>query len=85
MGFGHRVYKNFDPRAKVMKESADEVLSLMGIEDNPTLQDAKEFERSALSVPYFVEKNLYPNVDLYSCTILQAHCFPQSMLLPNIA
>ncbi len=63
MGFGHRVYKNYDPRAKVMKESADEVLDLMGIEDNPTLQTAKELEKIALTDDYFVEKKLYPNVD----------------------
>ena len=60
MGFGHRVYKNFDPRAKVMKESADEVLDLLGIEDNPTLQVAKELEKIALEDEYFVEKKLYP-------------------------
>ena len=61
MGFGHRVYKNFDPRAKVMKQSADEVLGLLGIERNPTLQVAKELERIALEDPYFIEKKLYPN------------------------
>jgi citrate synthase len=60
MGFGHRVYKNFDPRAKVMKESADEVLDLLGIENNPTLQVAKELEKVALEDPYFAEKKLYP-------------------------
>ena len=60
MGFGHRVYKNFDPRAKVMKQSADEVLDLLGIEDNQTLQVAKELERIALEDPYFVDKKLYP-------------------------
>jgi citrate synthase len=55
MGFGHRVYKNFDPRAKVMKQSADEVLDLLGVENNPTLQVAKELEAAALADPYFVE------------------------------
>ncbi len=60
MGFGHRVYKNFDPRAKVMKESADEVLDLLGVGNNPTLQVAKELERIALEDQYFVSKKLYP-------------------------
>ncbi len=72
MGFGHRVYKNFDPRAKVMKESADEVLGLLGIENNPTLQVAKELERIALEDDYFISKKLYPNVDFYSGIILFA-------------
>ena len=85
MGFGHRVYKNFDPRAKVMKESADEVLDLMGIEDNKTLQVAKELERIALSDPYFIEKKLYPNVDFYSGIILDAMGFPTSMFTPIFA
>ena len=79
MGFGHRVYKNFDPRAKVMKESADEVLGLLGVEDNETLKVAKELERIALEDPYFVEKKLYPNVDFYSGIILEAMGFPTSM------
>lgn len=85
MGFGHRVYKNFDPRAKVMKESADEVLELMGIENNPTLQVAKELERIALSDPYFVDRKLYPNVDFYSGIILDAVGFPTSMFTPIFA
>ncbi len=85
MGFGHRVYKNFDPRAKVMKESADEVLSLLGVENNPTLQVAKELERIALEDPYFVEKKLYPNVDFYSGIILDAMGFPTSMFTPIFA
>ncbi len=76
MGFGHRVYKNFDPRAKVMKQSADEVLELLGVEDNPALQVAKELEKIALEDPYFVEKKLYPNVDFYSGIILDAMGFP---------
>ena len=85
MGFGHRVYKNFDPRAKVMKESADEVLDLLGIENNPTLQVAKELERIALEDEYFVEKKLYPNVDFYSGIILDAIGFPTSMFTPIFA
>jgi len=85
MGFGHRVYKNFDPRAKVMKESADEVLTLLGIEDNETLKIAKELERIALEDPYFVEKKLYPNVDFYSGIILSAIGFPTSMFTPIFA
>ena len=85
MGFGHRVYKNFDPRAKVMKESADEVLELMGIHNNPTLQVAKELERIALGDEYFVSKKLYPNVDFYSGIILDAMGFPTSMFTPIFA
>ncbi|MBL8563889.1 MAG: citrate (Si)-synthase [Gemmobacter sp.] len=85
MGFGHRVYKNFDPRAKVMKESADEVLGLLGIENNPTLQVAKELERIALSDDYFISKKLYPNVDFYSGIILDAMGFPTSMFTPIFA
>ena len=85
MGFGHRVYKNFDPRAKVMKESADEVLALMGIEDNPTLQVAKELERIALEDEYFISKKLYPNVDFYSGIILDAMGFPTAMFTPIFA
>ncbi|WP_424939524.1 citrate synthase [Aliiroseovarius sp. S253] len=85
MGFGHRVYKNFDPRAKVMKESADEVLGLLGIEDNETLKVAKELERIALEDPYFVDKKLYPNVDFYSGIILEAMGFPTSMFTPIFA
>ncbi len=85
MGFGHRVYKNFDPRAKVMKESADEVLGLLGVENNPTLQVAKELERIALEDPYFIEKKLYPNVDFYSGIILEAMGFPTAMFTPIFA
>ncbi|MFN3823978.1 MAG: citrate synthase [Pseudorhodobacter sp.] len=85
MGFGHRVYKNFDPRAKVMKESADEVLGLMGIHNNPTLQVAKELERIALEDDYFISKKLYPNVDFYSGIILDAMGFPTSMFTPIFA
>jgi citrate synthase len=85
MGFGHRVYKNFDPRATVMKESADEVLDLMGIHNNPTLQVAKELERIALEDDYFISKKLYPNVDFYSGIILDAMGFPTSMFTPIFA
>ena len=85
MGFGHRVYKNFDPRAKVMKQSADEVLGLLGIENNPTLQVAKELERIALEDEYFIEKKLYPNVDFYSGIILDAIGFPTSLFTPIFA
>ncbi|MCU0906843.1 MAG: citrate synthase [Rhodobacteraceae bacterium] len=85
MGFGHRVYKNFDPRAKVMKQSADEVLDLLGIHNNPTLQVAKELERIALSDDYFISKKLYPNVDFYSGIILDAMGFPTSMFTPIFA
>ncbi|KIT16955.1 citrate synthase [Jannaschia aquimarina] len=85
MGFGHRVYKNFDPRATVMKESADEVLELLGVENNPTLQVAKELEKQALDDPYFAEKKLFPNVDFYSGIILEAMGFPTSMFTPIFA
>jgi len=85
MGFGHRVYKNFDPRAKVMKQSADEVLDLLGVENNPVLQVAKELEAAALADPYFAEKKLFPNVDFYSGIILEAMGFPTSMFTPIFA
>ena len=85
MGFGHRVYKNFDPRAKVMKQSADEVLDLLGIENNETLQVAKALEKIALEDEYFIEKKLYPNVDFYSGIILDAMGFPTSMFTPVFA
>ena len=85
MGFGHRVYKNFDPRATVMKESADEVLDLLGIENNETLKVAKALEKAALEDPYFAEKKLFPNVDFYSGIILEAMGFPTSMFTPIFA
>ncbi len=85
MGFGHRVYKNHDPRATVMKQSADEVLDLLGIENNPVLQTAKELERIALEDDYFRDKKLFPNVDFYSGIILDAMGFPQSMFTPIFA
>ena len=85
MGFGHRVYKNHDPRATVMKQSADEVLELLGVENNPVLQVAKELEKAALEDPYFAEKKLFPNVDFYSGIILEAMGFPTSMFTPIFA
>ena len=85
MGFGHRVYKNIDPRAKVLKESADEVLELLGVENNPILQVAKELEIAALADQYFSEKKLFPNVDFYSGIILEAMGFPTSMFTPIFA
>lgn len=85
MGFGHRVYKNFDPRATVLKQSADEVLELLGVEDNPILQVAKALEKAALADDYFVEKKLFPNVDFYSGIILEAMGFPTSMFTPIFA
>ncbi|WP_292291376.1 citrate synthase [Marivita sp.] len=85
MGFGHRVYKNFDPRATVMKQSADEVLDLLGVENNPILATAKELEKAALADPYFSEKKLFPNVDFYSGIILEAMGFPTSMFTPVFA
>ncbi|OTG66709.1 citrate synthase [Acinetobacter silvestris] len=78
MGFGHRVYKNFDPRAKVMKETCDEVLAALGIND-PQLALAMELERIALSDEYFIKRNLYPNVDFYSGIILKAIGIPTEM------
>ena len=85
MGFGHRVYKNTDPRATVLKQSADEVLELLGVENNPLLQVAKELEKQALEDPYFAEKKLFPNVDFYSGIILEAMGFPTSMFTPIFA
>jgi citrate synthase len=78
MGFGHRVYKNFDPRAKVMQATAEEVLDELGISD-PVLDTARELARVALEDEYFIEKKLYPNVDFYSGVILSAIGFPTSM------
>ncbi len=71
MGFGHRVYKNFDPRAKIIKKACDDILTKLGVND-PTLEIAKELEQAALSDPYFVERKLYPNVDFYSGIIYKA-------------
>ena len=79
MGFGHRVYKNYDPRAKVMQDTAKEVLALLGVENNPLLQVAQQLEHIALTDEYFVSRKLYPNVDFYSGIILEAIGFPTSM------
>ena len=79
MGFGHRVYKNFDPRAKVMKETCDEVLSELGLDDDPLFKIAKRLEQIALEDEYFIEKKLYPNVDFYSGIILKALGIPTEM------
>jgi len=75
MGFGHRVYKNFDPRAKLVKESADEVLADLGVND-PLLDIAKELEEAALADDYFIQRKLYPNVDFYTGVIYKAMGFP---------
>ncbi|MEM9621383.1 MAG: citrate synthase [Pseudomonadota bacterium] len=79
MGFGHRVYKNYDPRAKVMQQTCHEVLAELGVEDNPTLQMAQRLEQIALEDDYFVSKRLYPNVDFYSGIILKAIGIPVEM------
>jgi citrate synthase len=79
MGFGHRVYKNYDPRARIMQKTTHEVLNELGIKDDPLLDVAMELERIALSDPYFVEKKLYPNIDFYSGITLKAMGFPTSM------
>lgn len=79
MGFGHRVYKNFDPRATVMRETCDEVLALLGIDNDPLLQIAKRLEQIALEDEYFIQRKLYPNVDFYSGIILKAIGIPSSM------
>lgn len=78
MGFGHRVYKNFDPRARIVKQSADEVLAALGVSD-PLLDIAKELEETALADEYFVERKLYPNVDFYTGVIYKAMGFPTRM------
>jgi citrate synthase len=79
MGFGHRVYKNYDPRAKVMQETCHEVLDDLGIKDQNILKVAMELERIALQDDYFIEKKLYPNIDFYSGITLRAMGFPLSM------
>ncbi|MCS7162350.1 MAG: citrate synthase [Bacteroidia bacterium] len=78
MGFGHRVYKNFDPRAKIIKQAADQLLNVLGIHD-PVLDIAKKLEEVALSDPYFIERRLYPNVDFYSGIIYRAIGIPVEM------
>ncbi len=79
MGFGHRVYKNYDPRAQVLRKSCHEVLDELGVRDEPLLDLAMELERIALEDPYFVDRKLYPNVDFYSGIILRAMGIPVSM------
>lgn len=79
MGFGHRVYKNYDPRARVMQKTCHEVLNELGISDDPLLDVAMELEKIALNDPYFVEKKLYPNIDFYSGITLKAMGFPTTM------
>ena len=79
MGFGHRVYKNYDPRAKAMQIQAHAVLDELGLHDDPLLKVAIELEKIALSDPYFIEKKLYPNIDFYSGITLRALGFPTSM------
>jgi citrate synthase len=79
MGFGHRVYKNYDPRAKIIQKACHDVLEELGIKGDPLLDLAMELEKIALSDPYFVERKLYPNVDFYSGIILKAMGFPTSM------
>ncbi len=79
MGFGHRVYKNYDPRAKIMQQTCHEVLDELGIKDDPLLEVAMELERIALTDEYFIEKKLYPNVDFYSGITLKALGFPTTM------
>jgi citrate synthase len=84
MGFGHRVYKNYDPRAALVKESADEVLTSLGVQDD-LLDIAKELEAAALADDYFIERKLYPNVDFYTGVIYKAMGFPQRMFTPLFA
>lgn len=79
MGFGHRVYKNYDPRAKIMQKTTHEVLDSLGIKDDPLLEVAMELEHIALTDEYFIEKKLYPNIDFYSGITLKALGFPTSM------
>ena len=79
MGFGHRVYKNYDPRAKIMQATAHDVLSELGLKDDPLLAVAMELERIALNDDYFIEKKLYPNIDFYSGITLKAMGFPTDM------
>lgn len=79
MGFGHRVYKNYDPRARLMQKTTHEVLEELGIKDDPILEVAMELERIALTDDYFIEKKLYPNIDFYSGITLKALGFPTNM------
>jgi len=79
MGFGHRVYKNYDPRAKIMQKMCHAVLAESGHSDDPMLKVALELEKIALHDPYFIDRKLYPNVDFYSGITLKAMGFPTSM------
>tara|TARA_B100000676_G_scaffold240000_1_gene240821 strand:- start:325 stop:1014 length:690 start_codon:yes stop_codon:yes gene_type:complete len=79
MGFGHRVYKNYDPRAKVMQKTCHEVLDHLGLKNDPKLAIAMELEKIALEDEYFIEKKLYPNVDFYSGIVMKAMGFPMEM------
>ena len=79
MGFGHRVYKNFDPRAKLMRETCHEVLTELGLHDDPLFKLAIELERIALEDEYFIEKKLYPNVDFYSGIVQRALGIPTKL------
>ena len=79
MGFGHRVYKNYDPRARVMRDACHQVLAAVGVENDPVLDVAMELERIALEDDYFVERKLYPNIDFYSGITLKAMGFPTTM------
>ena len=79
LGFGHRVYKNYDPRAKIMQKTCHEVLAELGIKDDPLLDVAMELEKIALNDEYFIDRKLYPNVDFYSGITLKAMGFPTSM------
>ncbi|WP_239323553.1 citrate synthase [Snodgrassella gandavensis] len=79
MGFGHRVYKNMDPRAKIMKQTCDEVLNELGLQDSPKFKLAMALEKIALEDPYFIERKLYPNVDFYSGIVLSALGIPTTM------
>ncbi|MGO9758862.1 MAG: citrate synthase, partial [Roseiarcus sp.] len=79
MGFGHRVYKNYDPRAKIMQKTTHDVLNELGVKDDPLLDVAMELERIALHDSYFIEKKLYPNIDFYSGITLKAMGFPTAM------
>jgi len=79
MGFGHRVYKNYDPRAKIMQKTCHEVLTELGVKDDPLLDVAMELEKVALHDEYFIEKKLYPNIDFYSGITLKAMGFPTTM------
>ena len=85
MGFGHRVYKNMDPRAAIMKQTCDEVLGELGLQDDPKFKLAMALEKIALEDPYFIERKLYPNVDFYSGIVLSAIGIPVSMFTPIFA